>query len=191
MLLDLTDIQARLDEQFLPLEPMLTGFRLVSTKVQQEDIDRVQEQLNAVLPEDFQSVLRQFDLGSFTIGPIAFCNTGDYLSWTIDNNRDGSANEYPWWGSETRPSDVLLIANSDPYAVLLNCVTGAVSVLEHGTSWSDGSIVVAENLEGFLRGLGTVFLKRSDEGDNSALADDVSIEVGGGRGNVFWQWLAD
>lgn len=33
MLLELTEIQTRMDEQFLPLEPMLTGFRLVPSPV--------------------------------------------------------------------------------------------------------------------------------------------------------------
>ena len=191
MLLEITDIQTRLDEQFLPLEPMLTGFRLVSTEVQPEDIERLERQLNVVLPEEFRSMLQRFDFGRFTIGAIAFCNTGDYLSWTIENNRDDLTNDYPWWGSGKRPSELLLVANSDPYAVLANCSTGVISAFKHGASWSDDAIVVADNFAQFVRGLGTVFLQRNAEGGNSGLADDVSTEVGWGRGKVFWQWLAE
>ncbi|RCS44775.1 SMI1/KNR4 family protein [Bremerella cremea] len=190
-MLEITEIQTRLDDQFLPLEPMLTGFRLLPSEVTKEDIEHLQHQLNTVLPEQFESMLRRFDFGRFTIGPIAFCNTGDFLAWLCENNQDGSANEYPWWGSGARPSDLLLIANSDPYAVLLNCKAGLVSVFKHSESWNDHMIVVADAFEPFIRGLGTTFLERNEQGGNSSLADEVSNEVGGGRGNAFWRWFAE
>lgn len=188
MLLEVAVIQARLDEQFLPLEPMLTGFRLVPSLLSDEDLERFQQQLGVVLPGHFRSMLLRFDLSGFTIGQVAFCNTGDFLSWTFENNRGDLANENPWWGLGTRPNDLLLVANSDHYAVLLSCSEGAVCVFEHGESWSDHAIVVAKNFGLFVRGLGTAFLERSDDGGNSAMSDEISIEVGGGKGNVFWQW---
>ncbi|QDU73731.1 hypothetical protein Pan97_07300 [Bremerella volcania] len=191
MALEIAEIQSRLDEQFVPLEPILTGFRLVSSEVTQEDIDRFQQQLDVVLPKHFQAMLRRFDFGCFTLGPIAFCNTGDFLSWTYQNNRGDFANEYPWWGSGTRPDNLLLIANSDPYAVLLNCNDETISVFKHGEAWSDHEIIVAKDFELFIRGLGTVFLMRNAEGGNSLLADEVSIEAGGGKGNAFWRWFAE
>lgn len=191
MLFEIHEIQRRLDEQFLPLEPMLTGFRLVSTEVGQEAVKSLSEQLNVVLPEHFKSILQQFDLGEFTIGPIAFCNMGNFFAWIVENNRDDVPNESRWWGSAKRPSDLLLIANSDPYAVLMNNTTGGISVFKHGDSWRDTQIIVADNFALFLRGLGTVFIQRNDKGNNSALANDVSNEAGGGSENVFWQWLAE
>ena len=84
MLLQIEEIQAGFDGQFLPLEPMLTGFRLVSSHLQRDDITIFQQHVNVILPIDFQFVLQRFDLARFTIGPIAFCNTGDYLSWPIE-----------------------------------------------------------------------------------------------------------
>ena len=122
---------------------------------------------------------------------LAQRGTGDFLAWLSKNNQDDSANEYPWWGSGARPSDVLLIANSDPYAVLLNSKAGIVSAFKHCASWNDALIVVADAFELFMRGLGTTFLERNEQGRNSFLADEVSIEVGGGRGNAFWHWLAE
>lgn len=190
-MLEISEIQTRLEDQFLPLEPMLTGFRLLPSRVTQEDIKRFKLQLNVVLPEQFESMLQRFDFGRLTIGPIAFCNTGEFLAWLCENNQDDPANEYPWWGSGARPSDLLLIADSDPYAVLLNCNAGIVSVFKHGEPWKDQMIVVANAFELFIRGLGTTFLERSEQGGNSSLADEVSIEVGGGRANAFWHWLAE
>ena len=191
MLLEIDDIQNRLDEQFLPLEPMLTGFRLVSTKIAPDDADRLELKLKVVLSEPFKELLLRFNLGEFTIGPIAFCSTGNYLSWLIENNRDDASQHYSWWGSGQRPSDVLLIANSDPYAVLLDNATEAISAFKHGESWNDDTIVVANDFGRFIRGLGTVFLQRSDEGGNEDLADEVSNDVGGGSDNLFWRWLAE
>lgn len=189
MILEIEEIQSRLDEQFLPLEPMLTGFRLVSSPVEYEDVGRLSHQLDVVLPDDFKGMLQEFNFGEFTIGPIAFCNSGDYLSWTIENNRKDLVNQ--WWGSGPRPNNLLLVANSDPYAVLLNTVTGAVNTFKHGESWEDDAIVVADDFRKFIRGLGSVFLQRDDQGGNVSLADEVSSEVGGGNSNVFWRWLAE
>jgi len=188
MLLELEEIQKRLDEQFLPMEPMLTGFRLVPSVTRQEEIDALARQLNVAFAGHFQVMLGRFDFGHFTLGPIAFCNTGDYRAWLLQINDDETP--YPWWGQGLRPGELLLIANSDPYAVLLNNATEEVLAFEHGQPWRDHAITVAVDFVQFLQGLGTTMLLRNKQGSNATLAEEVSTDVGGGPGNTFWHWLA-
>ena len=191
MLLDVNEIVKQLDEQFLPLEPMLRGFRLTSTAIREEELARVSQELQVVIPDHFLSMLRQYDFGYFTLGPIAFCNSGDYLRWIVENNCKSASNQYPWWDSGPRPIDRLLIANSDPYAILLNTSTGAVSAFIHGESFDHGEEIVAHDFVKFFRGIGTVFLQRNVNDDNSCLADNVSHSVGGKEKSRVWQWLAE
>lgn len=191
MLLELTEIQTRLDEQFLPLEPMLTGFRLVTSPVTQADVERMERQLGVVFPVACSSLVRRFDFGRFTIGPMQFGYSGDFLAEVVEMNQEGEADGNCWWGGGARPRDLLLIAGSDPNSLLLNCRTGTVSALQNWEPWPAGEIVVAQDFERLLRGLGTAFLQRNPAGGNAELADEVSRDVGVGEENSFWRWLAE
>lgn len=189
-LLSVATIRQRLDDQFLPLEPALTGLRLIESAIPSSRLRLCEKQLGVTFPESFVKNVTHFDFGRFTVGPVAFCNTGDYFAWLTTINDTMATHGYPWWGSGERPSEFVMIANSDPYAILLNTKVGNVLALLHGESWRDSGMNVATDFEYFVRGLGTVMLERNSEGRNKQLANDVALAVGVQPGNAFWLHMA-
>ena len=187
-LLDIESIQTRLDEEFLGLEPTLTGMRLVPIATGDEGMASCQESLNVRLPLSFSGIVTRFDFGHFTIGPVAFCNRGDYFTWLKDiNNPVGSPLSL---GLANRPDGIIMIANSDQFALFLKTISGQVLALEHGGNVSNDSFVVADDFELLLRGLGTAFFQRHPNGGNEKLAGEIASLVSGSPENRFWQWIA-
>jgi hypothetical protein len=82
----------------------------------------------------------------------------------------------------------VLIANSDPYAVILNCQSAAVSVFCHEECWMD-QVVDAPSFELFLRGVGTGWLSRGGNGNAVMLAEEVSPDFRYGKALAFWSWF--
>lgn len=187
-LLDVETIRTRLDDEFLGLEPTITGMRLVPFSIGDEAMVSCQESLNVRFPSSFIRIVTRFDFGHFTIGPVAFCNRGDYFSWLTDiNNGAGSPLS---WGLASRPDGIILIANSDQFALLLNTSSEQVFALEHGDNVSNGSFMVAKDFDLLLRGLGTAFFQRHPNGGNEELARQIASLVSGNPENRFWQWIA-
>lgn len=182
-LLTLKEISDGLDKEFLHLEPMLTGYRLITKSTPSDLIGGVESKLSVTLPSDFRDIISQFDFGNLTIGPIAFCASGDYPDELVELNTDVC-----WWGSGSRPSNLLMIANSDPFVILLDVQSGFVLALDSDTGW-ESSTKVAEDFRKFLMGLGTVMLKRNETPDRSLLAKAVFADVGS-ENLEFWSALA-
>ncbi len=189
MLLEIEEIQRRLNEQFLPLEPMLTGFRLVGAVNGEAVVEQIQHCLRITLDGAFAGLIRSYNFGSLTVGPITFCNTGDFAAWFVDRNIDDESQEYPWWGDGHRPDTLLLVAGSDLYAIVLDNCSGRVLAFQNGQPWKN-ALVISLGFREFLQGIGTVFLDRDPEGDNQKISTDVATYAGGMDGAAFWDWLA-
>lgn len=187
MLLQLGQIKRRLDEKFLTLEPAITGFRLVEVSKPFQWIGRCELLLAARFPPKFKELVLRFDFGSLTIGPTAFCNLGDYSRCLLRWNEQSS---HPWWGQGTRPEGLLMIANSEFVAILLDLNNDRVLAFPHGKPWENAIKVVARDFEFFMRGIGTIFVERVDSSDRNRLAGDVAAAVGGIEGLAFWTELA-
>lgn len=187
-LLDMESIRSRLDEEFLGLEPTLTGMRLVPIAACDEGTVSCQESLNVRFPSTFSEIVTRFDFGHFTIGPVAFCNRGDYFTWLteINNATGGPASS----GLANRPDGVIMIANSDQFALLLNTISGQVLALEHGGNISNDAFTVASDFKLFLQGLGTAFVQRNPDGGNEKLGREIASIVNGNPENRFWRWIA-
>ena len=119
-LMTVTDIRDGLEREFLPLEPMLSGFRLVSGGVSSPAVRECERQLGVTFPDDFRALIQTFDFGNLTIGPVAFCETGNYLERLIRWNTGER-----WWGDGARPESQV-IAISDPYTILLDAANDTI-----------------------------------------------------------------
>ena len=139
--------------------------------------------LEIKLPRAFRESIKAFDFGRLTIGPVAFCNTGDYLSDVSKLNTTAR-----WWGNGTRPTNFLMVANSDPYAILLAIDTGAVWAMDPEQGYEKAACV-AENFEAYLRAIGTIMLRHNDTTDKNLLAREVARDVGD-VGLGYWEYLA-
>lgn len=184
-LLEIDSIRTRLDEEFIALEPTLTGMRLVPIATDEEGMTFCQETLNIRLPSSFIGIVTRFDFGHFTIGPVAFCNCGNYFAWLTNIN--AAANSSMTLGMANRPDGIIMIANSDQFAIFLNAGSGQVLALEHEGNVSNSFLVVAGDFELLLRGLGTAFFERRSDGGNEALGRQIASLVSGNPENRFWQ----
>ena len=181
-LLTIEEIQRGLDIEFAPLEPALTGYRLLPKTTDENKVKAVEHQLRVIFPDEFRKSISEFDFGNLTIGPVAFCFAGDYLKELIDLN-SGTR----WWGSGDRPRDLLMVANSDPFAILLNVDDGSVHAMDSQQGVQSG-FKIAENFRLFFLGLGTAMLKRNEVPDPYAFATDIGSTVGSGPLD-FWMNL--
>ncbi len=182
-LLTIEEVQRGLDAEFRPLEPSVTGLRLIAKDASPAAVSQVQSRLKVQFPEAFMRIISRFDLGDLAIGPVNFCGSGDYLAELLQCNE-----EVKWWGPGVRPLDRLMVANSDPYAFLLNVANGRISAFDREQSWSQ-AIDVAEDFENFIRGVGTAMLLRAQEPDKEALGRAVARDVGAATAE-FWIFLA-
>lgn len=180
-LLSIDEIQAGFDAEFKPLEPMLTGFRLVEKELSGAAINKLESDLGVSLPDDMSDLISCFDFGQLTIGPVAFCASGDYLEELR------SLDETRWWGNSVKPDGLILIANSDPYAILLNVNTGDVYAFDASVSGFH-PLKVASSFSGFFRGLGTAILLRAQVPTTSNLAEFIHQNVNG-EDLSYWQKL--
>ncbi|MGC5809930.1 SMI1/KNR4 family protein [Ralstonia pseudosolanacearum] len=182
-LLSMEEVKQGLDKEFLPLEPMLTGLRLIEGGVTETALDAFERDMNLLLPRAFRDVIRMHDFGRLTIGPVAFCNTGDYLGELVKLNT-----KVTWWGTGMRPSSLLMVANSDPFAILLDLESGSVLAMDVERGWQFAERV-ASSFDLFVRGVGSTMLHRNQSADRVALGRDVMSDAGGGY-LPYWLQLA-
>lgn len=190
MLLDVESIQMRLDEQFLPLEPMLTGMRLITKNNQKFGLAECEHRLGITFPSAFVALTTQFDFGQLTIGPVAFGNRGDYFAWLVDTNQNDLQNDLAWWSGANRPEGLVMIANSDPFAIVLDTTSAKVLAFSHGSDSANKNFTIAEGFDHFVRGVGTAMLERNPDGGNEDLARNIASSVGVDKNNRFWLWIA-
>ena len=182
-LMSMRQIQQGLDEKFLPLEPMVTGSRLIAGGVSETARAACERTLSTHFPPAFRDNIESFSFGDLAIGPVAFCGTGDYLKELIQLNTQ----VVWWWGEAQRPADLLLIALSDPYSILLDTARGSVRAFDTELGWRS-STLVASDFDTYLRGVGTAMLLRESVADRPAFAAELLTEVGG-TDLRYWQSL--
>lgn len=183
-LLSVDDIRAGLDRQYSPLEPALVGFRLIERPAPAGAIKHAEQALAVAFPENFRELIARFDFGNLTIGPIVFGICGDYLAEIAGLNQKTG-----WWGRGERPDNLLMIANSDPFAILMDTRSGCVYALDPELG-PQGTYKIADTFLSFFLGVGTTVLMRQQVEDRSGLATAVSVGVGSEHA-PFWHELAD
>ncbi|MFL6635309.1 MAG: hypothetical protein ACJ8HJ_23640 [Massilia sp.] len=68
-LLSIDDIKAGLDKEFLPLEPMLTGFRLIEKVTPSSAIEDAEKKISIRFPDDFREIIAKYDLVISRLAP--------------------------------------------------------------------------------------------------------------------------
>lgn len=182
-LLSVDDVRAGLDRQFLPLEPMFVGFRLIERPPPANAIEHAEKTLAIAFPDDFRELIARFDFGNLTVGPIVFGTSGNYPAEITRLNLEAG-----WWGPGKRPDNLLMIANSDPFAILSDTRSGCVYALDPELGLHR-TCKIADSFLSFFLGLGTIVLMRQQVEDRYGLATAVSAGVGSGH-TGFWLQMA-
>ncbi len=186
MLLNIDEIKAKLDAEFLPLEPMLSGYRMIDSTIVSDELEGLEKSLNTRFPGEFRNLVFRYDFCNLTIGPIFFGTTGDYIKTLKEYNLSEQTKE---WTLGPRPNHIVLIADSDPYAICLNCENGHVLAFLHEESLKE-SVTISSSFELFFRGIGTVILMRTEVEDRYELATQVAAELES-QDDDFWMQLAE
>ena len=182
-LLTVEEIRKGLDQEFIPLEPMITGLRLINGGVSEDVLGIFENENKISFPDDFRCLIKKIDFGNLTVGPVVFCNGGDYLKELFQLNV-----EMAWWGRGGRPKDLFVIANSDPYVIILNIKTGNILAADFEIGWQCAK-KIASNFDFYLRGVGTTMLRRNEVGNRCAFAKTIMKDVGGAD-LTYWSQLA-
>lgn len=143
-LLSVEEIKAELDREYALLEPMLTGFRLIEKNTPDSAIKSAEKLISTNFPDGFRELIAKFDFGNLTIGPVVFCSSRDYLAELVELNLN-----VMWWGAGQRPENIMMIGNSDPFAILLNTDSGSVYAFDSETSWKK-SKKISDDFFGFF-----------------------------------------
>ena len=181
-LLTLGEVQQGLDAAWQHLEPVHRGFRLIPGGVSAVARAECERTLGVRFSGAFREAIESYDFGWLTIGPVAFCATGDYLRMLVRRNEG-----LPWWDEGQRPPDLISIAGSDPYDILLDVAQGSVRAFDGELGWRT-STLVARDFTTYLRGLGTAWLLARDAEDRRAFAGDLATEVGA-EDHLYWRRL--
>ena len=167
-LLSISEIQSGLDKEFLPLEPMLRGLRIIEKVLSEQIIAKTETILKVHFPNEFRTLISSIDFGMLTIGPIVFCARGDYMQELIELNTSAC-----WWHGNLKPAEFIMIGNSDPFAILLNVKTGCVLAMDSEIGFVSDRII-AENFHSFFCGIGTAMLLKNEIADSRNLAKSIS-----------------
>lgn len=195
MLLSLEQVQFGLAEKFAGYKekfPALFAERVpkrATDSVSQDTINVIEREIGRKLPPSFERMLKAWDFGNFSIASINFSTKERYAEQFIAYNKNIPG--VRWWEDqedETRPSDFVMIAQGDPFVVLLELSTGQIFayVTDNG---SESRVPVAPGIEMFLRALGTVELKIANASSPSLFIDAVVAELGNKVSNDFWTEL--
>lgn len=173
------EIQRDLDHTFLPLEARgITGMRLIDGGLPKETIGYFEARVGTPpWPVDFKELLNRYDFGQLTLGLVHFCGNGHYLNDLVKLN-----------GNRDRPSDLLLIAVSDPHLILLNLKQGSVLALDNGLDWG-AAVPIARTFELFMRGIGTLAEARARREATPSLAETIAACVGVPDSRYWLTWV--
>lgn len=180
MLLPIEEIERRLSEKFLPFDKeMDLGYLILKKRTTAAGgIEVVARALGIVFPEAFTMLVSYYDFDDFSLGNVQFGSGGEeYIHSLIAANEPGDFSQ--WWTGDARPEGIIVIAQTDPYTILLNTLDGAVYSMTSESTMDDFERIAA-SFSLFIRGLGTAFLK-------VGTADEIQKAVGAQVGSSFWR----
>lgn len=161
MLLTINEVSERLRQLFSDAPFDISDFIIREPGLSNELIQRLEDALDARLPESFIRVLRRYAVGGISFGS-ARLGRREYAGYLIDEN--GASAIVPWWGAGDRPHSHIMIGTSDAFVFLLDLHGGKVWAMRHGDALRNAQ-VVAGDFELFVRGLGTSFLVKANAPD--------------------------
>ena len=126
------------------------GIILSKKEIPQSEIERLKSELGIeYLDSTFSEYILSYNWGNFGFLSYQF-GYGDEasLSWLINRNLD--YDEYP----VLRERNLIIIANGDPYTILLECKSGEIYAFTSDMSYEE-IVPVASDFEEFVRAMGT------------------------------------
>lgn len=195
MLLSHQQIQQEYDARYTGVVRSYLAFRPSSLTTEQ--IADVERRLSIILPPAFRYTILAIDFWNLQAGPamFGFGPWGNYADYLAAINLPVEFPPSPWWsegGGEDegpRPSDFILIGNTDGHQLLLNLQDDSISASESGKVWSS-QLRAATDIDLFLRAAGTaellIFEEEEPQGDKEEVYQRVKQAVGADDASRFW-----
>lgn len=187
--LDLEVISREVNSMFSGLPYEVPELLLLHGGYSPDAISELESALGCHLPDDFKRTIETYRLSGFSLGPIDFSSGVDYLRSIYENNR--SSDEPRWWGSGDRPEELLLIAVSDRFPLLISTVNSDIITYDMDSARDRSLIRVASCFSMLMRGAGTMVVRRGD-GDVSVSFTLNILKATGGEpaSEIFWRTIA-
>ena len=150
-LLTLNEIIQTIVEETKGLEPeSIKDIILKEVDISSAEIVRLKEELRIdVLEQNFINIILKYSWGNFCFLTYQFgYNDANGINWLIQRNL-----EYEDY-SVLNKSSLIIIANGDPYTILLECTSGRIYTIDSETE-VEKRMLIAENFEQLVRGMGT------------------------------------
>lgn len=178
MLLTLDEITKELEDKFSPLGENFNDLILFKRKTPLTDFGLLEQTLTLSLPDDFTSFISLYNLDNFSLFNISFGCGEDYLERLFMLNEPNEFTQ--WWIGDKRPENIIVIALSDPYTILLNTLTGNIFAMTSESSM-DSFEHIAVNFFAFFRAVATLFL--------TDISPDRIIDLTSSQTTSFWHQL--
>lgn len=150
-LLTLSEIVQSIVEETRGLKPEIAdGITLKQVDIPFTQIELLKEKLGLkTLNQNFIDYILKYNWGNFGFLAYQFgYNDADGLNWLVQRNLD-----YEDF-TTLKECGFIIIANGDPYTILLECVSGKIFAIDSETDL-DKRIPIAESFEQLVRGMGT------------------------------------
>lgn len=150
-LLTLNEVIQTIVEETKDLDPeLIEDIILKEVDIPDTEIVRLKEELRIdVLNQEFINFILKYSWGNFGFLSYQFgYNDDNGLNWLIQRNLEYE--DYP----ALKESNLIIIANGDPYTILLECFSGKIYTIDSETGIED-RMLIAENFELLVRGMGT------------------------------------
>lgn len=182
-LLTIDQIISIIEEAIQGLDPEIReGIVLSHTEVPVSELDRLKKQLQI---QDLDPIFRKYIL-AYNWGQVGFLSYqfgyGDDTSLTWLINRNLEYHDY----STLQERGLIIIANGDPYTILLDCQSGAVYAIDAEMNY-DEKIWLTPDFLAFVRAMGTAqsAVWKGCESDFIRLM----TRIGHASSLIFWQSL--
>lgn len=150
-LLTLNEVIQTIVEETKDLDSeLIEDIILKEVDIPDTEIVRLKEELRIdVLNQEFINLILKYSWGNFGFLSYQFgYNDDNGLNWLIQRNLEYE--DYP----TLKESGLIIIANGDPYTILLECFSGKIYTIDSETG-IEGRILITENFELLVRGMGT------------------------------------
>ena len=187
-LLEIPEIYEHLASHFMEipidLRENLSQLLLKKSNLESHVLEETEVLLGVKLPESLKQMILEYDFGDLTLGAVWFGRKETYLEYLVKYNtyRKGFLN---WWGSIDRPTNLLVVADSDGYVVLINTDSGKIVAFDRNESYNKTQ-VVANDFKLFFQGIATIDI-RYRNGRDKELIYNIPLVVGSFNENKFWQ----
>lgn len=150
-LLTLNEIILTIVEETKGLDPeFIEEIILKKVDIPSTEIVRLKEELRIdVLNQNFINIILKYSWGNFCFLTYQFGYNDTYgINWLIQRNL-----EYEDY-STLNEAGFIIIANGDPYTILLECASGRIYTIDSETEIEE-RMLIAEIFEQLVRGMGT------------------------------------